>query len=65
MSPDRRGQELIGELKSEYGFVLCTVELKKPLDFLRERYGGKIWVENRVYGDYTRGSVFTFILATP
>lgn len=32
---------------------------------LVERYGGKIWVENRVYDDYTRGSVFTFILATP
>ena len=32
---------------------------------LVERYGGRIWVENRVYGDYTRGSVFTFILATP
>jgi len=32
---------------------------------LVERYGGRIWVENRVYGDYTRGSIFTFILAVP
>lgn len=32
---------------------------------LVERYGGKIWVENRVYDDYTRGSVFAFILAVP
>jgi len=26
------------------------------------RYGGKIWVENRVPDDHTQGSVFTFIL---
>lgn len=32
---------------------------------LVERYGGKIWVENRVYDDYTRGSVFSFLLPTP
>ena len=32
---------------------------------LVERYGGKIWVENRVYDDSTRGSSFIFILATP
>lgn len=29
---------------------------------LIERYGGKVWVENRVYDDSTRGSVFAFIL---
>jgi len=32
---------------------------------LVERYGGRIWVENRVYDDYSRGSVFSFILAVP
>jgi len=32
---------------------------------LVERYGGEIWVENRVYDDYTRGSVFSFLLPTP
>ncbi len=32
---------------------------------LLDRYGGKIWVENRVYGDCTRGSIFVFILAVP
>ena len=32
---------------------------------LVERYGGRIWVENRVYDDYTRGSAFVFILALP
>ena len=32
---------------------------------LVDRYGGKIWVENRVYDDYTRGSAFSFILAVP
>jgi len=29
---------------------------------LVERYGGKIWVENRVYDDPSRGSAFSFIL---
>jgi signal transduction histidine kinase/uncharacterized protein YigA (DUF484 family) len=29
---------------------------------LVERYGGKIWVENRVYDDPSRGSVFAFVL---
>ena len=32
---------------------------------LVKRYGGRIWVENRVYDDHTRGSAFTFILAVP
>lgn len=32
---------------------------------LIERYGGKIWVENRVYDDYTRGSVFAFMVPMP
>jgi signal transduction histidine kinase/uncharacterized protein YigA (DUF484 family) len=32
---------------------------------LIERYGGKIWVENRVYDDSSRGSVFSFILPIP
>lgn len=32
---------------------------------LMERYHGKIWIENRVYDDYTRGSVFNILLPTP
>lgn len=32
---------------------------------LVDRYGGKIWVENRVYDDSTRGSVFNFLLKRP
>jgi len=32
---------------------------------LVERYGGKIWVENRVYEDSTRGSVFNVLLKKP
>jgi signal transduction histidine kinase len=32
---------------------------------LINRYGGKVWVENRVYGDYSRGSVFAFVLPLP
>jgi len=32
---------------------------------LVERYGGRIWVESRVYDDHTRGSVFSFILPKP
>lgn len=29
---------------------------------LIERYGGKIWIENRVYDDYSLGSVFNILL---
>lgn len=32
---------------------------------LVDRYGGRIWIENRVYDDYTRGSVFTVLLPKP
>ncbi|MCU0852764.1 MAG: HAMP domain-containing histidine kinase [Thermoplasmata archaeon] len=32
---------------------------------LMNRYGGKIWVENRVYDDYTRGCVFNLLFQTP
>lgn len=32
---------------------------------LVDRYGGKIWVENRVYDDYSRGSVFNILLLSP
>lgn len=32
---------------------------------LVDRYEGKIWVENRVYEDYTRGSVFNVLLKRP
>ena len=32
---------------------------------LIERYRGRIWIENRVYDDYTRGSVFNILLPTP
>ena len=32
---------------------------------LMNRYGGRIWVENRVYDDYTRGSVFNLLFQTP
>jgi signal transduction histidine kinase len=32
---------------------------------LVDRYHGKIWVENRVYEDYTRGSVFNLLIPTP
>ncbi len=29
---------------------------------LIDRYGGKIWIENRVYEEYSRGSVFNILL---
>jgi signal transduction histidine kinase len=29
---------------------------------LIERYGGKIWIEDRVYDDFSRGSVFNILL---
>lgn len=29
---------------------------------LTDRYGGKVWVEDRVSGDYTKGSVFNVLL---
>ena len=32
---------------------------------LMDRYGGKVWVENRVYDDYSRGSIFNLLLPTP
>jgi signal transduction histidine kinase/uncharacterized protein YigA (DUF484 family) len=32
---------------------------------LVDRYGGNIWAENRVYDDYTRGTVFVIILPKP
>ena len=32
---------------------------------LMDRYHGKIWVENRVYEDSSRGSVFNLLLRTP
>lgn len=32
---------------------------------LVDRYGGRIWVENRVYEDYTRGSAFNVLLRKP
>jgi len=32
---------------------------------LVDRYGGRIWVENRVYDDYTRGSAFNLLLKRP
>ncbi|MBN1678177.1 MAG: hypothetical protein JW880_06520 [Candidatus Thermoplasmatota archaeon] len=32
---------------------------------LVDRYGGKIWAENRVYDDYTRGSVFSVLFGKP
>jgi len=32
---------------------------------LVDRYSGRIWIENRVYDDYTRGSVFTVLLPKP
>jgi len=32
---------------------------------LVDRYDGKIWIENREYDDYTRGSVFTVLLPKP
>ncbi len=32
---------------------------------LVDRYQGKIWIENLVYDDYTRGSVFTVLLPIP
>lgn len=32
---------------------------------LIDRYGGKIWVENRVYADHSMGSVFNVILPLP
>jgi len=32
---------------------------------LVDRYGGNIWAENRVYDDYTRGTVFVIVLPKP
>ena len=32
---------------------------------LVDRYEGKIWIENREYDDYTRGSIFTVLLPKP
>ena len=32
---------------------------------LIERYGGNVWVENRVFDDPARGSIFSFILPLP
>lgn len=32
---------------------------------LVDRYGGKVWIENREYDDYARGSVFTVLLPKP
>lgn len=32
---------------------------------LMDRYHGRIWIENRVYDDYTRGSIFNLLLPTP
>jgi signal transduction histidine kinase len=32
---------------------------------LIDRYGGKIWAENRVYADHSMGSVFNVILPLP
>ena len=32
---------------------------------LIDRYHARIWIENRVYEDYTRGSVFNVLLPTP
>jgi len=32
---------------------------------LVDRYGGKIWVENRVYDDFTRGTAFNVLLKKP
>jgi signal transduction histidine kinase len=32
---------------------------------LVDRYGGKIWVENRVYDDFSRGSAFNILLKKP
>jgi signal transduction histidine kinase len=32
---------------------------------LMDRYKGKIWIENRVYEDSSRGSIFNLLLPTP
>jgi len=29
---------------------------------LIERYGGRIWIEDRVYDDFTRGSAFNILV---
>lgn len=32
---------------------------------LMDRYKGKVWIENRVYEDFSRGSIFNLLLPTP
>lgn len=32
---------------------------------LMDRYGGRVWVEDRVYDDFSRGSIFNLLLPTP
>jgi signal transduction histidine kinase len=32
---------------------------------LMDRYKGKVWIEDRVYEDFSRGSIFNLLLPVP
>lgn len=51
-----RGERSMGQKTKGAGMGLSIV------NSLVERYGGRIWIENRVYDDYSRGSVFNLLL---
>ena len=53
----RRFDQLDSESAAEgHGLGLSVVNA------LAERYGGRVWVDNRESGDFTRGSVFSLII---
>jgi signal transduction histidine kinase len=53
----RRFDQLDSESAAEgHGLGLSVVNA------LAERYGGKVWVDNREKGDFTKGSVFSLII---
>jgi signal transduction histidine kinase len=53
----RRFDQLDSESAAEgHGLGLSVVSA------LAERYGGRVWVDNRVSGDFTKGSIFSLVL---
>jgi signal transduction histidine kinase len=53
----RRFDQLDSESAAEgHGLGLSVVNA------LAERYGGRVWVDNREKGDFTRGSIFSLII---
>ena len=53
----RRFDQLDSESAAEgHGLGLSVVNA------LAERYGGRVWVDNRVVGDFTKGSIFSLII---